>query len=306
MIGVVAFGEILWDLLPDGPVLGGAPFNFAYRCSTLGMDSRMVSSLGRDELGDRALEQMRVLGMSIEHVQRDPDRPTGTVDVAVSETGDPSYTIVQDVAYDSIRMLPDLEAVVRGAQCLCFGTLAQRSAVSKGTLSALLDCFAGRCRLLDINLRDGCYTAQSVASSLTRADILKMNDEEAPLVAGMAGIGGTTIREIAEGLLRGYGLAYCVVTLGERGSYALSADGQEVLLGAYSVDVADTCGSGDAFTAAFISEILRGRGLEEAVRTGNALGAMVAMQKGATQPVAPQDLRAFVEDRDPAPAPDLR
>lgn len=302
---VVAFGEILWDLLPSGPVLGGAPFNFAYRCSTLGMDSRMVSSLGRDELGDRAVQRMRVLGMSLEHVQRNPDWPTGTVDVAVSERGDPSYTIVQDVAYDSIRMLPDLEPVVRGARCLCFGTLAQRSAVSRGTLCALLRCFGGGYALLDVNLRDGCYTSESVVFSLLMTNILKMNDEEALLVADMAGIRGTTIPEIAFGLLRRYGLAYCVVTLGERGGYALSADGQEVLLGGYSVDVADTCGSGDAFTAAFISEILRGRGLEEAVRTGNALGAMVAMQKGATQPVAPEDLRAFVEDREPQPAPEL-
>ena len=298
---VVAFGEILWDLLPDGPVLGGAPLNFAYRCSALGLGVTMVSRVGDDDLGERAVDQMRSLGLNLDLVQRDPTRPTGTVPVVLSETGEPSYTIVRDVAYDCIELPRDVEDVLRGTECVYFGTVAQRGPVSRATLRALLDSFHGRYRLLDINLRRDCFDEAGVSASLERADIVKMNDQEISQVAAMAGLGGDSIPEMAAELVRAYGLSYCLVTLGARGSYALGARGEVAREGGYAVEVSDTCGSGDAFTAAFIREILRGGTLEGAVRAGNALGAMVATQKGATGAISLQELAEFMASHDPNP-----
>jgi fructokinase len=290
---VVAFGEALWDLFPTGPVLGGAPLNFAYRCLTLGARGVMVSRLGTDELGARAEEQMRSLGMELTGIQRDRERKTGTVAVSLDDRGNPDYTIVRDVAYDYIELAPGIDRLLSACACLCYGTLAQRAPQSRSTLARLLDAFRGRYLLLDVNLRRDCYTPETVRSSVGWADIVKMNEEEVPEVAAACGIPAGPVPDVARRLLDAADLEYCVVTLGERGCFAASREGEALYEPAYLVSLVDTCGSGDAFTAAFLCSILSGRELRAACRSGNALGAMVAGQAGATQPVAPGELEAF-------------
>ena len=300
---VVAYGEALWDLLPSGPVLGGAPLNFAYRINSLGYRGVMISQLGTDTFGDQALEQMTDLGMETAFIQRTSEYPTGTVEVILDENKNPDYNIITGVAYDHIRYTQELGTLISGADCVCFGTLVQRTAVSRQTLSQLLDRFSGKYALYDINLRKNCYTTELIKTSMMRSNILKLNNDEMPVVAEMYDISHSTIAEFAESLFRKTPLEYCLVTLGERGAFAASKKGEEVYVPAYKVKLIDSCGSGDAFTAGFLHTLLQEKGLEEACNFGNALGAMVAEQPGATQAITPEEIERFIQERETIAVP---
>ena len=292
---VVAFGEALWDLLPTGPVLGGAPLNFAYRVHSLGHPSIIVSRLGKDDFGQKAREQIVTLAMDDTGLQCDDTYPTGTVEIYFDEDKNPDYTIIENVAYDYIEFSDTLANIVEHADCLCFGTLAQRNTVSRRTLQRLLSKFSGKFRLLDINLRKNCYSTETIESSLQQANILKLNDEEIAILGDLLGLQGNSAPDQVENLLKHAGLEYCVVTLGERGAFALSRRGEKIYVPGYHVNLVDPCGSGDGFAAGFIHGLLEGGSLNQACRLGNALGAMVAQQEGATQPISYQETMAFME-----------
>ena len=292
---VVAFGEALWDLLPTGPVLGGAPLNFAYRVHALGHPSIIVSRLGKDDFGQKAREQIATLAMDDTGLQCDDTYPTGTVEIYFDKDKNPDYTIIENVAYDYIEFSDTLANIVEHADCLCFGTLAQRHTVSRRTLQRLLSKFSGKFRLLDINLRKNCYSTETIESSLQQADILKLNDEEIAILVDLLGLQGNSAPDQVENLLKHAGLEYCVVTLGERGAFALSRRGEKIYVPGYHVNLVDPCGSGDGFTAGFIHALLEGGSLNQACRLGNALGAMVAQQEGATQPISYQEVMEFME-----------
>jgi fructokinase len=300
----VAFGEVLWDLLPSGRVLGGAPFNFAYRVANIGDRGVMISRLGVDELGREAIAAMEALGMATTCVQRDARYPTGTVPVSLDAAGTPVFTIVPDVAYDHIAPAAEAEAAVADADCLCFGTLVQRSPASARTLHGLLDSFRGKFSLLDLNLRRDCWTPESVRSSIERADVLKLNDDEAAAIAPLYGLESLPLGAFPVALLGKTRLSHVVVTLGPRGAFAVSRSGEAVYEPAYEVEVVDTVGSGDAFTAAFAHGLLAGWPLACSVGFGNALGACVARLRGATGPVAHAEVERLVKEnrrRDPDP-----
>ena len=292
---VVSFGETLWDLLPTGPELGGAPLNFAYRTKSLGHRSTIISRLGKDELGHKAWEHLVALGMDDICLQWDNTYPTGTVEIYFDENKNPDYTIIENVAYDHIELSASLANIVEYADCLCFGTLAQRNSVSRRTLRLLLSKFSGVFRLLDINLRKNCYSEEILKSSLKTANILKLNDEELTVVVDLLGLQGDSVPDQAEQLLKHADLKYCVVTLGERGAFALSNRGEEIYSPGYRARLVDPCGSGDGFAAGFIHALLEGQSLKQACRTGNALGAMVAQHAGATQPISFGETQAFME-----------
>jgi fructokinase len=291
---VVSFGEVLWELLPSGPVLGGAPFNFAYRLTSLGDRGVMASRLGRDHRGRDAFARMQALGMETSLIQWDTERPTGTVIVSLDGKGTPDYHIVPEVAYDFIEPSAELLAAARSADCLCFGTLAQRRDTSRAALGQALKAFQGRFTLLDLNLRRDCWTPESVRFSVRSTGVLKLNDGEMQTVAGLYGLGQGTIPELAQRLLDQTRLECVVVTLGEGGAYALSRDGSSAYAPAFAAELVDTVGSGDAFAAGFIHGLLADRDLESSVRLGNALGALVAGQRGATQPVAQPQIDALL------------
>ncbi len=301
---MVAFGEMLWDLLPSGRVLGGAPFNFAHRVASLGDRGVMISRLGNDVLGREALAAMRTLGMDTTCIQADTVHPTGTVPVSLDAAGSPVFTILPDVAYDYIAADPGAEAMAARADCLCFGTLVQRSPVSAATLHRLLARYHGRIRLLDLNLRRDCWTPDSVRSSIERADVLKLNDDEAAVVAPFYGMADVPLREFPGRLLSGTRLSHVVVTLGARGAFAVSRTGDAVYEPAHAVTVVDTIGSGDAFSAGFAHGLLAGWPLARSLAYGNALGALVAGQHGATGAVSPADVEHLLRtDRRREPDP---
>ncbi len=291
---VLAFGEILWDLLPDGnATLGGAPFNFAYRVAEQGDRACIVSRLGRDAYGRQAAAQLTAMGMSDTCVQWDDERPTGTVIVSLDDAGQPDYVIVPDVAYDRVEATDTVLAEAARADCVCFGTLIQRTAGARAALRAILDAAGGAVKLLDINLRKDCHSPDSIAASLADATIVKLNDTEAAYLAELFDLSDRSIPAFCAEMVGRWHLTHCVVTLGERGAFADGAETDPVYDPGFHVPMVDPLGSGDAFVAAFLCRLLRREPLAACLHHGNVLGAMVATQAGGTEPIDPQALAAF-------------
>jgi len=291
---ILSFGEVLWDLLPTGPKLGGAPCNFAYRVHSLGDEGIFAGRIGRDDLGEAIHRQLLALGMDLTCLQWDDRHPTGTVQITLKEKHAPDYFIVPEVAYDYIDVDENLTAAAARADCICFGTLIQRGEGSRRTLHRLLELSGNRLKLLDINLRKHCHTWETVTWSLEQADILKLNEEEAGVLAEGLGLSRRSLPAFCEDVICRWRISDCLVTLGDRGAFAATAD-RKVYVPGYRVEVVDTCGSGDAFTAGWIYQKLRGEPLEACCLLGNALGAIVASQPGATEPVATDEIRRFME-----------
>lgn len=281
---VLAFGELLWDIFPSGEVLGGAPANFGYRVNTLGHEGWLITRLGRDDRGKRAAEFVRKNGMSLDYVQWDNTHPTGAVPVELDANGSPTFTILPNVAYDYIELTPELIGLAAAADCIYFGTLIQRAETSRRTLYALLDAAPEALRVLDLNLREGCHTPDTISGSLERANILKLNETEAEVVAQMFELPDTYAR-FAPAAVAKWDLAACVVTLGDKGAVAAGQEGQFIQRAGHKISVVDTIGAGDAFTAGFVSKFLEGASLAECCDFANALGALVAQQRGGTAPV---------------------
>lgn len=280
---VVGIGELLWDIYPGGSRLGGAPANFAYHASRLGCAGAVVSRVGDDALGREALERLRSQGVDSGPVQVDPALPTGTVTVALDSHGHPTYAIHPDVAWDALAWTPGLAQVAAGAAAICFGTLASRGPRTLDTVRRFLAAAPPGClRIFDVNLRQDFHSPGRVRAFLGLCDILKLNEDELPLVAGMCGETG------AEGLRRRYGLKLVALTLGSRGS-ELHAGGAPLVAPATKVEVVDTVGAGDAFTAALAAGLVQGLPLPAVHRRAAQLSAYVC-----TQPGAMPDTRAFL------------
>lgn len=293
---ILAMGEVLWDLLPDGPRLGGALFNLAARVNRLGDRALMVSRLGRDALGDEALAAVQSLGLDTALLQRDDVHSTGTVQVRFDDKGIPDYFIVPEVAYDYVQPDKMLDEAVTRADCFCFGTLVQRTAGTRKTLRHLL-AQAERClKVLDINLRKDCFSREIVEYSLGHAELLKLNDDEVQTLDDLLAVHADDPVAFCTEIMTRYPLEHCLVTFGENGALAISRGGETVYEPGYRVDVVDTLGSGDAFTAGFVHKFLHGATVRQACRFGNALGAMVATQVGGTEPIAPEAIARFEND----------
>lgn len=291
---VISFGEILWDLLPSGVKLGGAPFNFSYRMHSLGHTSLMVSRLGEDEYGQTAQIILKNLGMDTRLMQFDSKHPTGTVDIVFDEHNQPDYTINPNVAYDFIEPTDDLMQMAEQADLLCYGTLAQRSEVSHKTAQQLIAKATNATKLLDINLRKDCYTKDNIIESLQHADLLKLNHEEVDELIPMLEMKAKSIIEFTKEIIDTWNLTLCILTHGEHGVLAASHDGEIVYEPGFAIELVDPCGSGDAFTAAFMDQWFSKQPLPLCCRYGNALGAIVATHAGATTPVTPIEIEAFL------------
>ena len=294
---VLAFGELLWDLLPSGAVLGGAPANFAYRINALGDRGVVVTRLGRDALGQSAFDQLSRLGMDTGYIQWDDQLPTGTVRVQIDARGNPDFFIVPDVAYDRIAWSDGLREFAARADCICFGTLVQRAPESRHTLNQLLLSAPNALKLLDLNLRKHCYSTATITESLEHADILKLNEDEVKHLAGLFDMPAEALADFAQAAVEKWNLSHCLISLGERGAFAASRDGEKLYSSGYRVPLTDTCGSGDACSAGFLHGLIHGEPTARCLETGNALGAFVATQQGATQPISRAQLDAFLEEK---------
>ena len=282
-------GEALWDMLPEGKKIGGAPANFAYHVSQFGLDSRVVSAVGEDELGAEILKNFREkkLGCIIETVPY----PTGTVQVELDANGVPCYDIREGVAWDNIPFTPALEGLAHQTRAVCFGSLAQRSVVSRETINRFLDAMPGgedRYKIFDINLRQGFYTKEILCNSMRKCNILKINDEELVTVSRMFGYPGIDLQDKCWILLAKYNLRMLILTCGVNGSYVFTP-GEISFVETPKVEVADTVGAGDSFTAAFVASVLKGLPVAEAHRIAVETSAFVCTRPGA-MPVLPARL----------------
>jgi fructokinase len=284
MAVMVGLGEVLWDLFPERRLLGGAPANFAFHARQLGHDGFVASRVGSDPLGRHILEELHTRQVPTDYVQVDPDRPTGTVKVTLGPDGAPSFVITPDVAWDRLAAAPSLVGLLGRADVVCFGTLAQRCAVSRATIQSLLETTRG-IKLFDINLRQDYWTAALIEAGLRQCQIAKLNEDELGVLVGLGLTGGAEDPPAACGeLVRKYDLDLLALTRAARGAL-LVAPGRVVDHPGVRVPVVDGVGAGDAFTAAMADALLKGRTLTEVAEFANRVGAYVASQPGATPPL---------------------
>lgn len=286
---VIGIGETLWDLFPDGAVWGGAPANVACHAACLGGVAVMVSRVGQDDRGDRGVATLESLGVDCRHVQRDGLHLTGTVSVSLGPAGDASYEFAADAAWDHLAWDPGLGPLAAGAAAVCFGTLGQRAATSRTTIRRFLQEARGALRLFDVNLRQHFHSPDVIRESLALANALKLNDEELPTVAAACGIDAADPVVAAHELAARLGLRLVAITRGAAGS-VLVAEGRTSELPTRATRVVDTVGAGDAFTAAVIVGLLRGRPLDAIHDHAARVAAFVCGQRGATPPI-PASLR---------------
>ena len=284
---IVGLGEALWDCLPDGSKLGGAPANFAYHASQFGNDAYAISAIGNDALGDQTLKEFDE--KHLKYVMPRVDYPTGTVQVELDEEGIPTYDIKQNVAWDNIPFTPEIENVAKHCGCVCFGSLAQRNKISRDTIHRFIDTTPMSClKIFDINLRQNFYTKEIIQESLKACDILKINDEELVTIGRLFGYPGLDIENKCYLILGKYNLKMLVLTCGTNGSYVF-APGVKSYQPTPKVEVDDTVGAGDSFTGSFASAILAGMPIKEAHKLAVEVSAFVCTQPGA-MPKLPQSL----------------
>ena len=298
---VVGIGEALWDCLPEGRKFGGAPTNFAYHCGQFGLDAWAASAVGDDALGNEILNICNNAGLQIVCPKVPYD--TGTVQVTLDKNGIPQYDIKKDVAWDNIPYSEELADLARRADAVCWGSLAQRSYVSRNTIRSFIDDMPkDALKVFDINLRQNFFTKEVIESSLEICNILKINDEELVMVSRVFGAlpendadfdtiwQSIDFKSKCRAILMKYNLRMLILTCGVNGSYVFTPDGEVSQQGTPKVEVADTVGAGDSFTATFVSSLLLGKSVKEAHERAVKVSAFVCTQHGA-MPTIPEDLK---------------
>lgn len=286
---VVGMGEALWDVLPEGKKIGGAPANFAYHVSQFGLPSCAVSAVGNDPLGKEIIENLTSKGLNFSLAE--VPYPTGTVQVEIDQAGIPQYDIKENVAWDNIPFTDNLKDLAKITKAFCFGSLAQRNIVSRNTINEFLDEMPkddDTLVVFDVNLRQGFFTKEILCNSMEKCNILKINDEELVTVSRMFGYPGIDLQDKCWILLGKYNLKMLILTCGINGSYVFTP-GNVSFLPTPKVEVADTVGAGDSFTAAFIASILKGLSVQEAHRKAVETSAFVCTQPGA-MPILPKSI----------------
>ena len=286
---IVGMGEALWDCLPDGRKIGGAPANFAYHVKQFGFKSLAISAIGKDELGAEIVEKFNQ--RNLEHLLETVDYPTGTVQVTLDQKGIPCYEICEDVAWDNIPYTDRLDEIAHNCQVVCFGSLAQRNPVSRETINRFIDSMPlaeDTLKVFDINLRQHFYTEETSVNSLNKCNVLKINDEELVIVSRMFGYPELSQSDACRRILETYGLKMLILTCGTDGSYVFTSD-ETSFQPTPKVQVADTVGAGDSFTGSFIASILKGKTIPEAHKRAVEVSAYVCTQNGA-MPVLPAQL----------------
>jgi fructokinase len=286
---ITGIGEILWDMFPDGAQFGGAPANFVCHSQALGARSHMVSCVGNDDLGRRALTFLREHGVDISAVTQSEKRPTGTVEIELDTEGVAQFEFAADVAWDALTWSEALTHVAVTTDVVCYGTLGQRSEISKNTIQRFLKGTTDECLcVFDVNLRQQFYTEGLIRDSLEFANILKLNDEELPVLSSSCGLSGSAT-SVMERLRERYNLSLVALTRGAKGAILLTENSLSVCDG-FAVEVRDTVGAGDAFTAAMTLGLLLGHELDRINEHACRVAAFVCSQDGAA-PKLPDDLK---------------
>lgn len=278
-IDVVCFGELLWDMLPGGKIVGGAPFNIAHRIDQLGLSSHVVTAIGRDPLGEELLTIAKQKVNNTSYIQVHDSLPTSVVNIHISTQGEPQYEIAYPVAWDDIRLTDSLISLVQSSRSLIYSSLAMRDPRSRSTLLSLLP--HAQLKICDINLRQGHYQRVTIMDMIATADILRMNEDELAMISQWLNLSHLTQQDQIIQLYKIYGYQEIIATLGSAG--ALSYDGETFLSqDVYPVDVVDTVGAGDGFLAAYITCRLNGLPRLKTLQYACAVGSLTASKKGGT------------------------
>ena len=282
MTDLVAFGEILWDIIDGTPHLGGAPLNLAAHAQMCGLNAAIISALGNDELGVTAFRRADEIGINTSWIACDSVHPTGTVSVQLVNAL-PEYTIHENTAWDNIVLSQkEIAAIVASApKAFCFGTLAQRSAISRNTLKQLLDTLCDVLVFYDVNLRQDYWSPELIASGLQKTTWLKVNDEEADQLNSVLFQSEKGTHNFAENVFDRYSVSGVLVTCGPDGCWVFERDAAPAKVPGISVEAVDTVGAGDAFSAAFLAALLQGDDARTAAAEGCRRGALVATKPGA-------------------------
>jgi fructokinase len=271
---IVGLGEILWDLLPQGKLLGGAPANFAYRCHRLGHPAVVVSRVGADDLGRQIRTRLQQWGLSDALLQEDPEHPTGTVTVELDPQGVPDFTIVDGVAYDYLAWSDELEELCTRARAVCFGTLCQRQPIARETIQRALQTARNALTIYDVNLRQPYYSREVIEASLHASRWVKLNDGELGELRELLELQGTSPEAVLADLRKRYRLELAALTLGKEGC-TVQTDQDHITVPGIPVEVAHTVGAGDAFTAGLVTTVLEGKTISAAAVFANRLAARV-------------------------------
>lgn len=287
---IVGIGEALWDILPEGKKMGGATANFAYHASQFGLESRAVSAVGNDDLGKEIIDSLTK--KELKYIIEQVPFPTGTVLVELDEKGIPCYQIKENVAWDHIAYTPQLEELAKNTKAVCFGSLAQRSPISRSTINRFLDQMPdgdGQYKVFDINLRQNFYTKEIISNSMNKCNILKINDEELIIITNLFNLPSQTQEESCKTLLSKFNLKIVILTCGADCSYVFTPQTTSHIK-TPKVNAIDTVGAGDSFTATFISSLIKNKPIPEAHKRAVEVSAYVCTQKGA-MPEIPENFK---------------
>ena len=300
---IVGIGEVLWDLLPSGRQLGGAPGNFAYHAHTLGAGASVITRVGADDLGHEIRQRFEQQGIADGTLQVDEAAPTGTVTVTLAENGNPNYIIHENVAWDHLAVTPTALKSVREANAICFGSLAQRGEISRAAIHRLVSAAsANSLRVFDINLRQNFFSREVIEQSFRLANVLKLNDGELPILVTMFDLTGSTEKQI-ETLAQKFSFQVVALTRGAQGSL-LFQNGRWSNCSSLPIKIVDTVGAGDSFTAALVMGLLCGMELNEINLLANEVARYVCSCAGATPPLPKSICERFVRQGVPTATAD--
>lgn len=292
---IVAFGEVVWDILPDGKVLGGTPTNLAFRCNCFGERGFLLSRVGDDELGHAALDRLEELGISIYDVQVDTEFATGTVNIEFDEKGEPIYKVTPDVAFDHIEFSTEALKLARKADCLFYGLLPQRFGISKNTIRELIKESPGSLKFFDLKLFKHFFNLEVIDNLLQRSNIVRIKEKEAGFLSEKLGLQPGSAEDFGRQLVEKYKIDLMILTRGQNGVFAWHKNEGAFQDKGYSLEMKDNIGSGMAFSAGFLHYYLNGKSIQEALNFGNAAGALNATKMGATSFFNKKDVLKFMK-----------
>jgi fructokinase len=293
---IVAFGEVVWDILPNGKVLGGTPSNMAFRCNSFNEQGFLLSRVGDDDLGHEALEKLAELGISDENVQMDTEFSTGTVHITFDNNYDPRYVVTPDVAFDHIEFSAEALKLVREADCLFYGLLPQRFGISKNTLRELIKESPDSLHFFDLKLFEHFFNVTVVENLLGSSNIVRIKEKEIPFLSRELGLNTENLNVFSTGLSQKYKIDLILVTRGQNGVFAFHKKKGAFHDPGFKIEIVDNIGSGMAFSAGFLHYYLNGKTIQQALGFGNAAGALNTTKRGATSYFNKKDVLNFIKN----------
>jgi fructokinase len=293
---IVAFGEIVWDILPNGKILGGTPSNLVFRCNSFGDNGFLLSRIGDDKLGHAALKKLSELGISDVNVQVDSEFPTGTVNVTFDEKGDPIFKVTLDVAFDHIEFSAEALKLAREADCLFFGLLPQRFGISKNTIRELIKESPDSLKFFDLKLFEHFFDTKVVEFLLKNTNIVRIKEKEVGFLSDKLNLKSNSLEEFGIQISEKYKIGLVLITRGKNGIFAYEKEAGAFWSSGYKITMKDNIGSGMAFSAGFLHYYLNGKSIEKAIEFGNAAGALNTSKRGATVFFDKNDVLQFIKD----------